>query len=135
MVLGAYSWVTAGVAPFTTASYVLVAVPCAVVVVAFVASGGLSTTRVDVRASRVERHRHVTLASVVPWIALLLVAVTLEVLGLALGGRSTSVPTLSTTVDHLLAHRWERGLVCFTWLVVAVVPLRGLRRSIATGRS
>jgi hypothetical protein len=129
-VLGGYSWITAGVAPFTTSSYILVAIPCAVVVLAYVVMGGFATTRVDVGASYEEASLHVTLASVVPWIALLLVAVALELLGLALGGRSTSVPTLSTTVDHVLVRHWERALVCFAWLVVGALPLRRLRRSI-----
>ena len=135
VVLGGYSWLTAGVAPFTATSYVLVAIPCAVVVVAYAVGGGFTSARVDVRASYEEGSSHVTLASVIPWIALLLAVVVVELLGLALGGRSTSVPTLSTTIDHLLAHQWERALVCLAWLVVGVASLRRLRRSITAGRS
>src|SRR6266568_985428 len=40
---------------------------------------------------------------VLPWLLVALLAAGLEGLGLALGGRSTTVPTMSTVIDHGLA--------------------------------
>ena len=125
-----YAWVTAGVAPFSTYSYVLVAVPSVALVVTFGAWGGLSPHRQAVDAYFRETSSGATLSSVAPWIALLCAAVILEAVGLMLGGRSTIVPTLSTTVDHLLAFRWERCLLCLAWLLTGLAPLVGLRRFI-----
>jgi hypothetical protein len=129
VMLTGYAWLIAGVAPFSALSYVLVAIPCAALVLAGLALGGLSHGRGDVSAYYVRKAGGASIATVAPWIAVLVAAVVLEVVGLALGGRSASVPTLSTTVDHLLDFRWERCLMCLAWLLVGVTPLRGLRDS------
>jgi hypothetical protein len=126
--LAGYAWATAGVKPFSTVSYVLVAIPSVATVLACVALGGLSPRRPEISAYYLRKAGGASLPTVAPWIAVLSAAVVLEAVGLLLGGRSASVPTLSTTVDHLLAVRWERCLLCFAWLRVGVIPLIGLRR-------
>jgi len=114
--MAGYAWVVAGEAPFKTLSYLFVATPCVVFVVAYVRMGGLSVDHGEVNEYFLRKARGATLSSLAPWIVLLTVAVALETVGLLLGGRSASVPTLSTTVDHLLAVRWERYLLCLAWL-------------------
>ena len=114
--MAGYAWVVAGAAPFKTLSCLLVATPCVVFVVAYVRMGGLSVDNSEVNEYFLRKSRGTTLLSVAPWIALLTAAVALETIGLLLGGRSADVPTLSTTVDHILAVRWERSLLCLTWL-------------------
>jgi len=58
----------------------------------------------------------------------MVLAIILEVLGLALGGRSTIVPTLSSTFDRLLVNHFERELVFLAWLAVGLSPLMRNRR-------
>jgi hypothetical protein len=134
-ILTGYSWATAGVAPFTAFSYCLVAFPCVAFVAAYTRMGGLSTDDVKVREYFQRRAGGATLSTVAPWMALLSAAAALEIVGLMLGGRSTSVPTLSTTVDHLLAERWERCLFCLAWLLAGAFPLHRLWQQFRTGES
>lgn len=134
-ILAGYAWVVAGVAPFSAPSYVLVAIPSVVIVLAYVARGALSPRHEAVNAYYQRESDGASLSTVAPWIAVLTVAVALEVIGLVLGGRSSSVPTLSTTVDHLLRFHWERWLLCLAWLLVGVSPLIGLRRLTHAGDS
>jgi hypothetical protein len=49
-VLTAYAWTSAGVAPFSTLSYVLVAIPSMAMVISYLAIGGLSPGRLNVTA-------------------------------------------------------------------------------------
>jgi hypothetical protein len=116
LIMAGYAWVIAGAAPFSALAYLLVATPCVAFVVAYARMGGLSVDRGEVNEYFRRIARGTTLSSVAPWTALLTAVAALEVVGLLLGGRSTSVPTLSTTVDHLLAVRWERFLLCWAWL-------------------
>lgn len=127
-IMTGYAWVTVGVAPFSTLSYLLVAIPCVAFVVVYARMGGLSVERVEVSEYFQRKARNATLSTVAPWIALLTAAVALETVGLLLGGRSTSVPTLSTTVDHLLAVRWERCILCLAWLMSGGLSLHRLWR-------
>jgi hypothetical protein len=127
-ILAGYAWVVAGVKPFSSLSYVLVAIPSVVFVLAYVALGGLLPHHETVNAYYQRESGDASISTVAPWIVVLIVAVTLEVIGLSLGGRSSSVPTLSTAVDHLLRFHWERCLMCVAWLLVGVAPLIGLRR-------
>lgn len=117
-IMSGYAWLMAGATPFSAFSYSLVAAPCVVFVVWYLRLGGLSADHVEVNEYFRRTARSVTLSSVAPWIVLLSAVVTLEVIGLLLGGRSTSVPTLSTSVDHLLAVRWERWLLSLAWLFI-----------------
>ena len=127
-VLIGYAWWTACVAPFSTISYVLVALPSVAIVLAYIAIGGLSPNHPEIRTYYQRNTGDASLSTVAPWIAILSAAIVLEVVGLLLGGHSISVPTLSTTVDHLLAQRWERCLLCSAWLLTGVIPLIGLRQ-------
>jgi hypothetical protein len=115
------------VRPFTTLAYVLIAIPSLAVLITYGVLGGLST-RNDVARYYQERSRGATLANVTPWTVLLLAAVALEAIGLALGGRSTVVATLSTTADHLLVTHWGRWLLYDLWLAVGAGPLFRLAR-------
>jgi hypothetical protein len=127
-VLIAYAWVTSGVAPFSAPSYFLVGIPCLVFVVICGLLGGLSNGRAAISADIRSRSGDSTLSTVAPWIALMAAVIVLEAIGLLLGGRSANVPTLSTTVDHLLSVRWERCLICLAWLLAGAFQLKQLRR-------
>jgi hypothetical protein len=128
VILAVYAWVVTGVHPFTSLSYVLIAVPSVAFVLAYGLLGGLSRRRADITAYYRRQSEGATLRSVTPWIALLIAAALLEVVGLLQGGRSTSVPTLSTAIDHLLELHWERFLFCLTWLIAGAVPVLALRQ-------
>ena len=129
LVLLAYAWWATGVSPFTTIAYVLIAIPSLLVVLTYASLGGFSPRRADVMAYYRARSAGATPKSVEPWTGLLLIAVVLEVIGLALGGRSPNAATLSTTVDHLLVAHWGRWLLYDLWLAVGAGPLVRLRRA------
>lgn len=134
-VLTAYAWMSAGVAPFSTLSYVLVAIPSGAMVLSYIAIGGLSPGRLDVSAYYQRRADGASPSTIAPWIAVLAAVVILETIGLLLGGRSPTVPTLSTSVDHLLEARWERCLMCLAWLLIGGIPLLRLRQFLQNGDS
>jgi hypothetical protein len=94
----------------------------------------LTERREDLRNYYLERSSHASLANVLPWLSLLALAVALEVVGLALGGRNKTVPTLSTTVDHLLVTREGRWLLYVAWLSVGIAPLLRLWQRHDTAR-
>jgi hypothetical protein len=118
-----YAWWASGVRPFTTLAYVLIALPSLLVVVAYLSLGALSPGRSDVTRYYRERADGITLKNVAPWLVVVALVVALEVVGLALGGRSRDVPTLSTTVDHLLIWHWGRWLLYVAWLSLGVMPI------------
>jgi hypothetical protein len=128
VVIVAYSWWAAGVHPFTALSYELVAIPSLLAVTGLAAMGAFSRRRVDITNYCRLRASNVSLSSIAPWLVVLLCAVVLEGVGLALGGRSQSVPTLSTTVDHLLVTRLERSVLYVAWLLVGANSLWRLWR-------
>lgn len=124
----AYAWWAAGVAPFSTLAYLSIALPATAELVLLVA-GGRFAVRPRERTQREGRPATtVSLASCAPWVIVLVLAVALEAWGLALGGRSAAVPTLSTTVDHLLATRVERTVLYVAWLALGAAPLARHRR-------
>jgi hypothetical protein len=125
-----YAWWAAGVRPFTTLSYVLVAIPSILAVVTCAAMGAFSRRRPDTANYYRMRAGHPSLTSIAPWLAVLICATVLEDIGLALGGRSQSFPTLSTAVDHLLATRWERSILYILWLLVGTNWLWRMRREL-----
>src|ERR1017187_9353349 len=92
----------------------------------YVVLGAYSPRRADIAVYYRSRARNASISSVTPWLVLLLGAVVLETVGLALGGRSKDVPTLSTAVDHLLVTHEGRALLFMAWLLVGVAPLRRL---------
>jgi len=53
-----------------------------------------------------------------PWLLIAAAMVGLEAVGLALGGRSADVPTLSTVVDHALGWHLTRLLLFVGWLLI-----------------
>ncbi|MFY9782334.1 MAG: hypothetical protein WAK12_02200 [Acidimicrobiales bacterium] len=127
LVIG-YAWFATGVTPFHTLSYVVVAIPSLIVAGLYVFYGALAGDASG--ASRYYRQRSLgaSLSSSMPWLVVLVGAIALEVVGLALGGRSKSAPTLSTTVDHLLVTHWLRCVLFLAWLAVVALPLRRLHQ-------
>jgi hypothetical protein len=119
----AYAWWATGIAPFSALSYVLVAVPVAALVGSYATMGALSPHRDDIEHHYRRRAGDASLKNVSPWLCLLGVAVALESVALALGGRSRSVPSLSTTADHLLVTHLGRWLLFMAWLGVGVIAL------------
>ncbi len=109
-----YAYWATGLEPFTGLAYIAVGVP--VVLLAGVAV-------IDPREDGTPRVGGMTLRSVLPWLVLLFVAAGLEGLGLALGGRSTTVPTLSTVIDHALAWHPVRFVLFCGWLAVGAGPV------------
>ncbi len=156
----AVAWIAAGVAPFTGRAYVVLAAVVAVTCVWSARPGGLlrlrpSGTRTEQgderdgpgsgrervvgpalepapEPNRTSEGRPAT-RDVVPWVVLAAAAVVLETVGLVLGGRSATVPTLSTTVDHLMAFRGSRFALFLLWLGAWWVPsVRAGRRASST---
>jgi hypothetical protein len=124
--IAVYAWWAAGLAPFTTAAYVAVALPVAALATAalLVPTGPLpvrSVRSVGAPGAPVAQGRPWYRA--LPWAGPLAVAVGLEVAGLALGGRSSTVPTLSTVVDHALAWQAVRFVLFLAWLALGWAPV------------
>jgi hypothetical protein len=107
-----------GLTPFHTSAYVSVAIP-----VACVAVVALVPARSATRAAPGWPWRQA-----LPWLALLVAAAGVEAAGLALGGRSNTVPTLSDIVDHLLRWHGERFVLFAFWLALGVLLARSARR-------
>ncbi len=121
----AYAWIATYVHPFTSHAYIVVAAPSLAALLFYASLGGFSK-RTDIDNHYRVRSSSVTWRTVAPWIAIALLAIALESAGLTLGGRSPSVPTLSTTVDHLLVDHWERCVLFAAWIAVGASPLRRL---------
>lgn len=125
-----YAWLATGVKPFTPLAYALIAVPAATCLLAYGVRGGFTRVAGD-------RYRAVaatvTLGSLRAWLAIAVVATALEVAGLALGGRSVDVPTLSTAADHLLTTHPGRAILYLAWLAIGISPIVRLGRG-ATAR-
>ncbi|MGD0883192.1 MAG: hypothetical protein ABSB09_16635 [Acidimicrobiales bacterium] len=127
LVATGYAWWATGRHPFTAVAYGAVALP---VVIAVAASAAFPARRrgsaEHVVATRPQR-------ATLPWILFLVGGLALEGLGLALGGRSTLVPTLSTTVDHAMRWHWSRFVLFEVWVAVGwgvfLHPLTGPGRS------
>lgn len=122
----ALAWLATGVRAFSALAYVVVAVPALGALLAYAALGGFSPSNDEVTRHYRSRSAETTWQNTAPWIVLAALALILESVGLALGGRSPSVPTLSTTVDHLLVSHLGRWLLFVAWLAVGAGPLRRL---------
>ena len=106
----AYGYWATGRAPFGALAYVAVGIPIALAAAAVLVGPSRSTPRRPVPL--------VTVRSTWPWLLIAGLMVGLEVVGLALGGRSATFPTLSTVVDHALAWHLARLLLFAGWLLI-----------------
>jgi hypothetical protein len=121
----AYSWWASGLRPFTATAYVAVGLP-----VVAVALGAVVGARRARRSSGSVRWRTDHLGPsrwqwrvVLPWIVIAGAGLGLEAAGLALGGRSARVPTLSTVVDHALRWHGTRAVLFAAWLACGAALL------------
>ncbi len=122
----AYAWFATGVRSFSVPAYVLLTVPSLLALFLYARLGGFSLSRIDVTNYYRGRCSLATRRRSAPWIAIAISALALESIGLGLGGRSKVVPTLSTTVDHLLVPHWGRFVLFVVWLAVGARPLHRL---------
>jgi hypothetical protein len=111
------AWWATGLPPFSITAYVAVGLPAAALL-AVVVGRSLGLGHSMAKPGRAI----FTLRSVFPWLVLLALGLGLETLGLALGGRSAGVPTLSTVVDHALAWHGLRFVLFCGWLALGWVP-------------
>jgi hypothetical protein len=124
-----FAWWATGVPPFTLGAYVAVGIPVGLVgAMAFgrrpAATGGIAPRGGDGAGLR----------GAYPWLILAVASVGLECTALALGGRSTTVPTLSTVVDHALGWHGIRFLLFCGWLAIGCIPaLRAVLRHRSQG--
>ena len=109
-----YAYWATGLRPFTGIAYLAVGIPVAICGVVLVVRGSAGAGH---RAGRIP-----TRAAAIPWLVLAAAVASLEGIGLALGGRSRTVPTLSTVVDHALAWHASRMVLFCGWLLIGVVP-------------
>jgi hypothetical protein len=127
--LVAYAWWLSGLVAFTTSATVAVAVP-----VAALLAVALLTPSARAPDDRPRPDTAVAARRLAPWLALVSMAVVLEIVGLALGGRSPAVPTLSTVVDHALVDRFSRFALCCAWLGIGVLAVLRRPRGRRPGR-
>jgi hypothetical protein len=123
----AFAWFATGVKPFHTLSYVVVGIPVLVVVSLYLYFDAFADER-----SGSDGHQGtvpVSLSRSTPWLLVLFGAIILETVGLALGGQSSRVPTLSTTMDHLLTTHVIRCVLFLLWWAIGVAPLRRWREN------
>ena len=124
------TWFTARFAasaagPPSERSKVAVAVPVAVLVAVVVL---IPHARSDViHPPRSSEPAGAGLRSAAPWLVLVAIVVGLEAVGLALGGRSPTVPTFSTVADHALVSHASRFVIFCAWLGLGVVAGRSTR--------
>jgi hypothetical protein len=111
-----YAYWATELRPFTVSAYVAVGIPVAVV-------GCVAAFDGPARGQRAQGAAMVGLRWVLPWLLVALLAAGLEGLGLALGGRSTTVPTMSTVIDHGLAWHAARLALFCGWLLIGSAPL------------
>jgi hypothetical protein len=105
-----YGYWATGRPPFGASAYVAVGIPITLVAAAALVGRGRSTPQPTPVL--------VTVRSAWPWLLIAGLMVGLEIVGLALGGRSAAVPTLSTVVDHALAWHLGRLLLFAGWLLI-----------------
>lgn len=127
---GGYAWWSTDVRPFTVSAYVAVGIP--VGLLALAVAGAPRPLRPAGRPPAAARPRpqHLRPRTVLPWVALLVLATGLECAGLALGGRSATVPTLSTVADHALVWHGVRFVLFLTWLALGWTPVVRARRAV-----
>jgi len=111
----AYGWWATGLEPFTATAYAAVAVSAVALVLV---SYRVAPTGSAAGGERRDAAPRLAVGRLWPWLVLGALAVALEVVGLALGGRSPTVPTLSTFTDHALAWHGTRLALFLAWLAV-----------------
>lgn len=140
MLGGGYGWWATGLHPFTWSSYLAILVPV-VVVCAAAAHPGAAPSPLVADPSRpattpprpaIDREPGgpgtpggAGRGRAWPWLALGGLALGLEGVGLALGGRSAVVPTLSTVIDHAMAWHGSRFALFGLWLAVGAAAGAG----------
>lgn len=120
----AYGWWETGQRPFRSSAYLSLGVAVTGVLALYIAASAVERGRG--RAGGGRRRVRLEWPGAAPWLCVVTVAVALEVAGLVVGGRSPRLPTLSTTVDHLLVAHWERWTLFCAWIGVGAWP--ALRR-------
>lgn len=115
-VVAAYSWIAAGLRPFTLGEEVLVAVPGLVCLAAAIWTG---TTHTD--AGDATRR-----GSAAIWLLLVVAAVGWELTAYFSSPRSAH-PTLSVIADNIMSVQPGRALVFALWLALGWVLVRGPR--------
>ncbi len=117
----AYAWWATGTQPFTLAADLAVLAPVLVVLTMALWPGRAQPESPGDGGAPLERTWI--------WVLLAAAAVGLEATALALGGKSRSVPSLSTVVDQALAWHATRWVLFLAWLAVAALPsVRRIRR-------
>ena len=116
--VAAYSWVAAGLRPFTLAEEVLVAIPALVCLAAAIWTSG--DTQTD--AADVSRR-----GSAAIWLVLVVVAAGWELTAYFSSPRSAH-PTLSVIADNVMSVQPGRALVFALWLTLGWILVRGSRR-------
>ncbi len=116
LAVAAYAWWATGLHPFTAGSYVAVGLPVVALVLVVLVTRPDGSDRIG--SSAVAEGPEIGLRTAFPWLLLFTIAIGLEVWGLALGGRSANVPTLSTVVDHAMAWHGVRFVLFCGWLAV-----------------
>ena len=130
-VVAVYAWWATGLPPFTAGASLAVGLPVLALIGVALAVG--PRRHGGSGPSNRPTSDPTGLRTAFPWLMILLAALTLEGVGLALGGRSAAVPTLSTVVDHALAWHAVRFALFCGWLAAGWVP--ALRSVLGSGRS
>ncbi len=127
-----YSWWATGVPPFTLRAYIAVGFPALMLLVAAIIGPASGRVEAISATSYGEAYRA---PRVFPWVVLLALAISLETLGLVLGGRSQAVPTLSTVVDHALSRHVVRFMLFCVWLALGWAPLLSVSHTSPTDQN
>jgi hypothetical protein len=123
VIAAAYAWLATGAHPFTRWAYIAVSIPVVVTLAFYARRGGFR----EPEATNYYRRRSLgAMRNATLWWALFVAALATEIAGLTLGGRSKDVPTLSTTVDHLLVEHWARWLLFLWWLWIGARAVKGI---------
>jgi hypothetical protein len=115
-----------GGAPSTRPSYTAVALPSVALVASDRVAGGWGGKRSDAGEYYRQRSGAAPLTGGFPWLVIVIAGATLETVRLLRGGRSSTFPTLSTTVDQLVGTHRGRFVLIGVWLWVGFSPVRRL---------
>ena len=119
VVVAVYSWVAAGLRPFTLAEEIMVAIPAILVLVAASRRSPPAGERVAVRPSR---------GSAALWLGLVAVAFAWELFAYFSSPRYDH-PTLSVIADEIMSVHVGRALMFLLWLALGWLLVRSPRVS------